>query len=380
MSTSPGAVTVRILDAACARRGRPLWAVLTDLPGPERVAAALPASGDASVDNGALTVTAPLEALQAALASTVDRSLATSVGQAVDAAVDAWLGGPDDLPLGAGHEVLPTGTRTVVQGILNVTPDSFSDGGTFLGDDGDLGPAIAAGLRMAADGADIIDVGGESTRPGAQPVSEELELARTVPVVRALAERGVVVSIDTTKASVARAAVEAGATIVNDVSAGRMDPDLLPTVAGLGVAYVLMHMQGTPRTMQKDPTYTDVVVEVFDDLAAGLCRLEAAGVDRQRVVIDPGIGFGKTREHNLVLLARLRELTSLGRPVLVGASRKSFIGHLTATTDPVDRLEGSLAAATLAVAGGARIVRVHDVAETVRSVAVADAVRAAGGS
>jgi len=340
----------------------------------------LPASGDASVDNGALTVTAPLEALQAALASTVDRSLATSVGQAVDAAVDAWLGGPDDLPLGAGHEVLPTGTRTVVQGILNVTPDSFSDGGTFLGDDGDLGPAIAAGLRMAADGADIIDVGGESTRPGAQPVSEELELARTVPVVRALAERGVVVSIDTTKASVARAAVEAGATIVNDVSAGRMDPDLLPTVAGLGVAYVLMHMQGTPRTMQKDPTYTDVVVEVFDDLAAGLCRLEAAGVDRQRVVIDPGIGFGKTREHNLVLLARLRELTSLGRPVLVGASRKSFIGHLTATTDPVDRLEGSLAAATLAVAGGARIVRVHDVAETVRSVAVADAVRAAGGS
>ena len=380
MSTSPREVSVRILDAAFVRRGGPLRAALMGLADADRVAAALPASAGASVITGALHVAAPLASLQAALASTLDGSLAASVRPAIEAAVDAWLDGPDDLPLGGGHDPLPTGTRTVIQGVLNVTPDSFSDGGTFLGADGDLAPAVAAGLRMAAAGADIIDVGGESTRPGADPVSEELELARTVPVVRALAERDIVVSIDTTKAAVARAAVEAGATIVNDVSAGRMDPELLPTVADLGVAYVLMHMQGTPRTMQHNPTYTDVVAEVFDDLADGLNRLEAIGVGLHRVIIDPGIGFGKTLEHNLLLLQRLRELTSLGRPVLVGASRKSFIGHLTGTTDPADRLEGSLAAATLAVAGGARIVRVHDVAETTRAVSVAEAVRAAGGS
>jgi dihydropteroate synthase len=371
-------ITVRIIDAALARRGGPVQLCLRHLPDPPRVADALPAAVEVSVAADTLVVTAPMEALRLALTSAVETAQARQVERAVERAVDAWLDGPDDLPLGGRHAALPTGTRTVVQGVLNVTPDSFSDGGTFLGDDGDLAPAIAAGLRMAADGAGIIDVGGESTRPGAEPVSEELELARTVPVVRALAERGIVVSIDTTKAAVARAAVDAGAVIVNDVSAGRMDPELLPTVADLGVAYVLMHMQGTPRTMQRDPTYTDVVAEVFDHLAVGLGRLRAAGVDPERVMVDPGIGFGKTLEHNLALLHRLRELTSLGRPVLVGASRKSFIGHLTATTDPADRLEGSLAAATLAVAGGARIVRVHDVVQTVRSVAVADAVRTAG--
>lgn len=375
MPSSNADVTVRIIDAMLARRGGPVRLCVGNLADPRRVAESLPPDLEVSSDGRSLAMTAPVGTLGAALGSVVDASIVVAVEQAVD----AWLDGPDDLPLGGGYAPLPTATRTVIQGVLNVTPDSFSDGGTFLGDDGDLAPAIAAGLQMVADGADIIDVGGESTRPGAQPVSEELELARTVPVVRALAGRGTVVSIDTTKAAVARAAVDAGAVIVNDVSAGRMDPDLLPTVADLGVVYVLMHMQGTPRTMQHDPTYGDVVAEVFDHLTIGLHRLQTAGVDPERVIVDPGIGFGKTLEHNLVLLQRLRELTSLGRPVLVGASRKSFIGRLTGTTDPADRLEGSLAAATLAVAGGARIVRVHDVAATVRSVAIADAVRAAGG-
>ncbi len=369
------AVTVRTIDATHARRGGPVRLCVGGLDDPRRVAETLPRDLEVTCDDRSLVLTGPPGALAAALGSAVDHTLAVSV----ERAVDAWLDGPADLPLGGGHVPLPTATRTVIQGVLNVTPDSFSDGGTFLGADGDLAPAIAAGRQMVADGADIIDVGGESTRPGAEPVSEALELARTVPVVRALAERGAVVSIDTTKAAVARAAVEAGALIVNDVSAGRMDPDLLPTVADLGVAYVLMHMQGTPRTMQHDPSYDDVVAEVFEHLAGGLHRLQAAGVDPERVVVDPGIGFGKTLQHNLVLLQRVGELTSLGRPVLVGASRKSFIGHITGTSDPADRLEGSLAAATLAVAGGARIVRVHDVAATVRSVAIADAVRSAGG-
>ena len=378
MSTPNPDVTVRILDASSARFGGPVRLSLSGLVHAQRVADALPDGGEVDGSAGTLVVTTSLPALHTAIAAAVDPAQLVPVELAVERAVGAWLDGPDDLPLGGGHAPLVTGTRTVIQGILNVTPDSFSDGGTFLADDGDLTPAIEAGLRMVDEGADIIDVGGESTRPGADPVREELELARTVPVVRALAERGIVVSIDTTKAAVARAAVEAGAVIVNDVSAGRMDADLLPTVADLDVAYVLMHMQGTPRTMQQGPTYTDVVAEVFDDLATGIVRLRAAGVDLERVIVDPGIGFGKTLEHNLVLLARLRELTSLGRPVLVGASRKSFIGRLTGTADPADRLEGSLAAATLAVAGGARIVRVHDVAATVRSVAVADAVLAAG--
>ena len=255
-------------------------------------------------------------------------------------------------------------------GILNVTPDSFSDGGQWSSHDA----AIAKGVALAADGADVIDVGGESTRPGAAAVPEDEELRRVMPVVEKLAASGYVVSIDTAKAAVARAAVEAGAAVVNDVSAATLDPLMLPTVAELGVPYVLMHMRGTPRTMQQDPRYDDVVAEVFDHLAETLDHAVAFGIARERVVVDPGIGFGKTVAHNLELLRRTRELTSLGRPVMVGTSRKSFIGKLTDGAQEDDRLEGSLASAAIAVANGAAMVRVHDVAETVRAVAVARAI------
>ncbi len=269
--------------------------------------------------------------------------------------------------------MLPTSRRTVVQAVLNVTPDSFSDGGVHFRP-GDPSAAVEAGLALVEQGADLVDVGGESTRPGAVPVDVDEELRRVVPVVRGLADAGVMVSVDTVKAVVVRAAVDAGAAIVNDVSAGSLDPDLLPTIAALEVAYVLMHMQGTPRTMQVAPHYDDVVTEVRDHLERHLDRLEGLGIARDRVVVDPGIGFGKTVAHNVDLLRRLRELTTLGRPVLVGASRKSFLGHLTGQPDPTRRTAASIAAAALAVANGASIVRVHDVPETRDAVAVADAV------
>ncbi len=242
-------------------------------------------------------------------------------------------------------------------GVLNVTPDSFSDGGRFT----DPAAAVAHGLAMVADGADWVDVGGESTRPGAVPVPEAEELRRVVPVVEGLAAAGVAVSIDTRKAGVARAAVAAGARLLNDVAAG-----LGPVAAELGVAWAAMHAQGEPATMQEAPRYDDVVREVRDHLVARAEAARTAGVPE--VWIDPGIGFGKTAAHNLALLAHLDELVASGFPVLVGTSRKAFLGQLLGRSDgsadptPVDdRLEGSLATATWAMANGARMVRVHDV-------------------
>ncbi len=237
-------------------------------------------------------------------------------------------------------------------GVLNVTPDSFSDGGRWL----DRDAAVAHGLRMVDEGADIVDVGGESTRPGAEPVPRDEELRRVVPVVEALAPH-TRVSIDTRKAEVAEAAIDAGATLVNDVSAS-----LAPVAraAGPRVGWVAMHMRGDPRTMQQDPTYADVVAEVRDFLVE---RASSAGVDE--VWIDPGIGFGKTIEHNLALLARLDELVATGFPVAVGTSRKSFLGRLTGDAPPDDRLEASVATAAWALAQGAAMVRVHDVRPTV---------------
>ncbi|MBW3659734.1 MAG: dihydropteroate synthase [Actinobacteria bacterium] len=259
-------------------------------------------------------------------------------------------------------------------GILNVTPDSFSDGGSHYTAADHPGPALAHARAMLEEGADVIDVGGESTRPGADPVPEDEELRRVVPVVEALAADGAVVSIDTSKANVARQAVAAGAAIVNDVSAGTSDGLLLQTVAELDVPYVVMHMRGTPRTMQRDPRYTDVVAEVYDFLSDQLRRLDLLGVPAERVVVDPGIGFGKTVTHNLELLRRVREFTSLGRPVLVGTSRKSFLGAVTGVREASARVEGSIVTAAHAVGNGAAIVRVHDVAETVRAVTMARAV------
>jgi len=257
----------------------------------------------------------------------------------------------------------------LVMGILNVTPDSFSDGGAHATPDA----AIEHARRMLAEGADIIDVGGESTRPGAPELEPAEEIARVLPVVEALAREGAVVSIDTRHAVVASSCLSAGASIVNDVS-GFRDAAMRNVAAESGAGLVVMHMLGEPGTMQVEPHYDDVVGEVRSYLAAQAALLESSGVARGRIAIDPGIGFGKTLEHNLELLRGLPEFTALGYPVLVGASRKRFIGALTGQDVPAERLEGSLAAAVWAVTHGADIVRVHDVAETVRAVGVAWAI------
>jgi dihydropteroate synthase len=260
-------------------------------------------------------------------------------------------------------------------GILNVTPDSFSDGGRFF----DPEIAVKHAIALVEDGADILDIGGESTRPGADPVGVDEEIRRVVPVIEAA--RGMLdvpISIDTAKAEVADAALDAGAVIVNDVSAGRFDPKMLELVARSGGAVILMHMLGEPRTMQKDPSYRDVVKDVRDFLAARAEAAIAAGVARDKIVVDPGFGFGKTREHNLRMLKELRAFTELGFPVLAGTSRKSFIG--TTLDLPVEeRLEGTAATVALAVVNGAAIVRVHDPGPMRRVASMVEAVLEAGG-
>ena len=265
--------------------------------------------------------------------------------------------------------------RPRVMGIVNVTPDSFSDGGAHAG----VQAAVDHGLRLAGQGADLLDVGGESTRPGADPVDAAEEIDRTVPVIEALRARWPgPISIDTLKPSVARAAVAAGATLWNDVSALRGSPDAPAVAAELGCDVVLMHMQGEPRTMQADPRYDDVVAEVADWLLARAHAALAAGVARERLWLDPGIGFGKTVAHNLALTAHLDQLAALGFPVLYGASRKRTIQTIDASaTDPMDRLGGSLALALEAARRGAAILRVHDVRETVQALELQAAVRAA---
>jgi dihydropteroate synthase len=267
----------------------------------------------------------------------------------------------DPLIWQAREHTLSPGSRPVVMGIVNVTPDSFSDGGQFL----DPERAIAHGLELVRQGADILDVGGESSRPGAQPISVEEELARVLPVVRGLAERTAVpLSVDTWKAEVGRQALEAGAHIINDITALRGDPALAAVMRQYGAGVVLMHMQGTPATMQVNPTYGDVVAEVRDFLEARLQAAADLGIARTRVVLDPGIGFGKTSEHNRRLLAGLHHLEKLRRPVCLGVSRKGFLGRML--NRPLEeRLAGSLAVVCHALAhGGAHIFRVHDVAPT----------------
>ncbi|MGC8470327.1 MAG: dihydropteroate synthase [Acetobacteraceae bacterium] len=260
--------------------------------------------------------------------------------------------------------------RPAVMGILNVTPDSFSDGGRHS----DPAAAIAAGRAMAAAGADILDIGGESTRPGARPVPPEEECRRVVPVIAALAAAGHRVSVDTRNAATMAAALEAGAVIVNDVSALAHDPRALPLVAARGCAVVLMHMRGTPATMASLAHYDDVVAEVREELAARLAVCRAAGLRMEAIALDPGIGFAKTRSQNAALLRGLPALAALGYPLLVGLSRKSLIGALAGTggeePPPGARLPGSLAGALFALSRGARILRVHDVAETVQAVRV----------
>ena len=259
-----------------------------------------------------------------------------------------------------------------IMGVINVTPDSFSDGGRYL----DAGAAVAQGRRLAGDGAAILDVGGESTRPGAAPVDVLEELARVVPVVEGLAGLGARVSVDTMKLEVARAALGAGARYVNDVSAFRHDPGMAALVAESGAECCLMHMLGEPRTMQEAPRYDDVVDEVRAFLEERLAFAVAEGVPEQRIHLDPGIGFGKTIEHNLALLRALPELARLGRPVLVGVSRKSFLGRITGR-EAGDRVAATVAANVLAFERGARVFRVHDVAAVADGLAVAAATLAA---
>jgi dihydropteroate synthase len=255
-------------------------------------------------------------------------------------------------------------------GILNVTPDSFSDGGRYA----EVEAAVAAAAAMAAAGVDLIDIGGESTRPGSEPVPADEQLRRVLPVIERIVGLGVPISIDTTRVAVAGAALDAGATIVNDVSGLRDDPGLADLVAERGCGLVVMHSRGTPRDMQRDPRYHDVVRETGEELDEAVGRAEARGVRPDQVVVDPGIGFGKAFEHNMELLGRLPEFVGRGRPVLVGVSRKSFLGRIL-DAEVGDRLAGSLAAAVAAVLSGVHIVRAHDVEATVRAVKVTDAIR-----
>ncbi len=277
---------------------------------------------------------------------------------------------------------LDLGARTCVMGIVNITPDSFSDGGRFF----DTTAAIDQGLALADAGADILDIGGESTRPFAEPVGADEEIQRVIPVIRALASQlSIPISIDTTKAAVAEQALAAGASIVNDVSAFRMDPEMIALVARAGVPVIVMHMLGSPRTMQVDPIYEDVVGDIRQFLAATIESAVSGGIQRHTVIADPGIGFGKTVDHNLILIGRFGEFADLGVPLLIGPSRKAFIRNLlkapSQTDIPPDSVEveiGTQAAIAAAVMNGAHIVRVHNVANTRKTVAIIDALHRVG--
>ena len=263
-------------------------------------------------------------------------------------------------------------TETQIMGVINVTPDSFSDGGQLA----DTKAAIVHGVRLWEDGATLLDIGGESTRPGSEPTAADEELRRVIPVIEALAEKtDAVISIDTRKARVMREAAAAGAHLVNDVSALSYDPDALGTAADLGLPVILMHALGDPKTMQDNPRYDDVLTDVYDYLAARIAAAEAAGIARNRLVVDPGIGFGKTLRHNLQLMAGLALFHGLGIPILLGASRKRWIGTLTDEPVAANRVVGSVAAAIAGASQGVQIVRAHDVRATRQALAIASAVR-----
>jgi len=261
-------------------------------------------------------------------------------------------------------------------GVLNVTPDSFSDGGSFI----DRAIAIERGLKMRAEGADIVDIGGESTRPATfqdnSPLSEDAEISRILPVIRGLCDTqpGIIISVDTYKSRVAVAALNAGAKIVNDITGLTYDPDMANVVAGSGAGYILMHILGSPRNIPNNPVYSDVIADIAAYFRRQVDYAEAHGVAAENIVLDPGLGFGKTAEHNFEILRRFREFTALGFPLLSGPSRKSFIGKALGGAPPSERMEGTAAAVALSIAGGADIVRVHDVKQMVRVAKLADAI------
>jgi dihydropteroate synthase len=270
-----------------------------------------------------------------------------------------------------GDRVFNVSRQGLIMGVLNVTPDSFSDDGKFFAAE----KAIEHGLRMAAEGADIIDVGGESTRPGAEPVATEEELHRVIPVIEKLrAKIDVPISIDTWKAEVARAAIHAGAAIVNDVTGGRGDEGMLPLIAETKSAFIIMHMKGTPRTMQNQPQYKDVVSEVADFFRQQYARAIVCNIEPMAIAFDPGIGFGKTLDHNVDLLAQLERLRAHDRPLVIGVSRKSFLGKLANSSEMKDRLAPGIALTSLLRARGADVFRVHDVKENVSALRVTEAI------
>ncbi len=317
---------------------------------------------------GGATVSGPRAGIDA-LARVAERQGLGGLARALDAALAA--GAPPD-PTVLGGRTFRWGERTQVMGVVNVTPDSFSDGGRHL----EREAAVRHAHALVEAGADLLDIGGESTRPGAGEVPVQVELERVLPVIETLrATTDVPLSVDTRKAEVAREALRAGAMLVNDVSGLGHDPALAAVVAEAGAVLALMHIQGTPETMQADPRYDDLVAEVIEGLAGSIERAVAAGVSRQRLWVDPGIGFGKTVGHNLFLLRHLAELRVLGAPVLVGTSRKRFLGTLAGGRPPERRVAGTLASiAAVAVLRGADVVRVHDVGEAKDALAVADAI------
>ncbi|MDQ3973766.1 MAG: dihydropteroate synthase [Actinomycetota bacterium] len=359
---SPGPL-VRIEEAALGADAQ-VRLVVSGLSDPDRLRSAWASSGATLERVGErIRATTTVQALARAAGRALGGDEARLLDASLRQAVSSWIGPSPPLLLPGGRS-LATDVRPLVMGVVNVTPDSFSDGGlVFPRDHPDT--AVGHARRLVAAGADVLDVGGESTRPGAEPVDVDEELRRVLPVLERLRDSPAPRSIDTMKSAVAKAAVAAGATIVNDVSGAR-DPELLDVVAASGAGYVLMHTRGRARDMQSLAVYDDVVAEVHEFLAAGLERCTAAGIVAEQVVVDPGLGFAKTADHNLQLLRALRQLRGLGRPVLAGASRKSFIGAVLDAPDPSDRLEGSLACAALAAAQGAAVLRVHDVAPTVR--------------
>lgn len=292
-----------------------------------------------------------------------------TLSKKIDSLLDNYM--RSDYKIDCRGKILDLSGRTRVMGILNVTPDSFSDGGLYAHTD----KALAHALEMAAAGADIIDIGGESTRPGARPLSEEEELHRIIPVIERLsAELALPISVDTYKAKVAKKAFEAGASIVNDISGLRFSPDMARVAADFGAAVVIMHIKGTPRDMQRDPVYSDVVGEVMSYLDEGIDIAVKAGVDREKVLIDPGIGFGKTLGHNLAILNRLDEFRGLGRPIVLGTSRKKFIGAVLGVPVPEHRIDGTAATVALGIERGASVVRVHDVKRMAQVARMTDAV------
>jgi dihydropteroate synthase len=262
--------------------------------------------------------------------------------------------------------------KTCIMGILNVTPDSFSDGGHFF----DKTTAIKRALQMAEEGADIIDIGGESTRPGSEPLPVEEELKRTIPVIEALIkETTIPISIDTYKSKVAKRALDAGASMVNDISGLRFDPGMPGIVSQYKIPVVIMHIKGAPKDMQKNPVYEALIPEIMDYFREGIRRASEAGISGDKIIIDPGIGFGKTFEHNLEIIHNLNEFTLLEKPVMIGLSRKAFIGKIIGDVSAGERLEGTAAAVTVSIMNGANIVRVHDVKEMVKVAKVADAIK-----